>query len=347
MTLDKPHSDLPEDVLFGTSAETKRIKSWVLRAASADVPVLLLGESGTGKEVMARVLHTYSQRSSQPLTKVNCPAIPGTLLESEIFGYERGAFTGAYESKAGLVEAAENGTLFLDEIAEMDPSLQAKLLQLLQDGTYVRIGGQEEKRANVRIICATNRRLSDEVQRGAFRRDLFYRINVITVEMPPLRQRREDIPTLVAHFLKLQQEQYGTVERTISPCLMRLFLQYDWPGNIRQLENLIKRYVILESEESVAASLLGDDRLIRTDGGTSLKTLTKSATRELERKIILSVLYHNNWNRKRAAEVLSISYRTLFYKLKDAGVPQKRRRRSQPALPADTCPAGVEESQNS
>ena len=326
MTEDKRHHDFPEDFVFGPSEEMGRIRAYILRLASTEVPVLILGESGTGKEVIARVLHSHSLRSSNAFVKVNCPAIPGTLLESELFGYEQGAFTGAYEPKAGLVDHAENGTLFLDEIGEMDPSLQAKLLQLLQDGAYLRIGGQEERHANLRIICATNRQLGDAVENGTFRRDLFYRINVVTIEMPPLRRRYEDIPALVGHFIKRYQIEYKTEVQDVSPALMQLFLQYDWPGNIRELENLIKRYVILGSEENVANDLLGRDGAIPINGDTSLKTLTKNAVRELERKIILGVLYDNNWNRKRAAQILKISYRALFYKIKDAGVPNKRKR---------------------
>jgi len=318
--------DLPEEIIFGRSEEMARLRIYVLRVAPTDAPILILGESGTGKEVIARALHAHSLRSSNAFVKVNCPAIPGTLLESELFGYEQGAFTGAFEAKAGLVDLAENGTLFLDEIGDMEQPLQAKLLQLLQDGAYLRIGGQEERHANLRIICATNRPLQDAIESGAFRRDLFYRINVITITMPPLSRRREDIPVLVRHFMKRYQLEYDTAVEDVSPALMRLFLQYNWPGNIRELENLVKRYVILGSAATVANDLLGRGPTPPIDGNTSLKALTREAVRELERKIILGVLYDNNWNRKRAAEILKISYRALFYKIKDAGVPNKRRR---------------------
>ncbi len=318
--------EIPEHVVFGESEAMGHIRQLVLTASPTDVPILILGESGTGKEVIARAIHASSCRSSAALIKVNCPAIPGTLLESELLGYEQGAFTGAYESKAGLVELAENGTLFLDEIAEMEAALQAKLLQLLQDGTYVRIGGHEEKHSNARLICATNRQLDEAIQSGTFRRDLFYRINVVCIEMPPLHQRRPDIPVLAAYFLKRYQDEYGIPGRSISPRLMRLFLQHNWPGNIRELENLIKRFVIVGSEDVVADELLGHHAHLAASPDTSLKTLTNHAVRELERKLILGVLYDNHWNRKKAAQVLKISYRALFYKMKDAGVSRKRSR---------------------
>ena len=322
----KSLKERPAPVIFGASPGMVRLETWVGNAAAADVPVLVLGESGTGKEVIARTLHARSDRRAGPFIKVNCPAIPGGLLESEMFGYEQGAFTGAVESRRGLVEAADGGTLFLDEIGDLNLGLQAKLLHLLQDGAYMRIGGQQEIRANVRVVCATNRQLRDQVESGGFRRDLFYRINVITIETPPLRERREDIPTLVEHFLKCNQLEFGTGERDISPQLMQLLVQHDWPGNIRELENLIKRYVILGSEEAIASDLLGGKARPRITADASLKSLTREAVRAMEREIILGVLYDNNWNRKKAAEILKISYRALFYKLKDAGVPLKGNR---------------------
>jgi two-component system response regulator AtoC len=326
MSADTIFRKIPDSVIFGQSEAMGRVRSWLLRAASTDVSVLILGESGTGKEVIANALHAHSRRSLNPFAKVNCPAIPGTLLESELFGYQQGAFTGAYEAKAGLIESAESGTLFLDEIGEMELSLQAKLLQFLQDATYVPLGGQGEKRANVRIVCATNRRLDNLSKDGTFRSDLFYRMSVLPIEIPPLRRRRADIPILVEYFMKRYQDEYGLAAVNISPALMQLFLAYNWPGNVRELENVIKRYVILGSEDVVVNDLLGREARIQIDGETSLKTLTRKAVRDLEQKIILSVLHDNNWNRKRAAQILKISYRTLFYKIKDGHIPQKRNR---------------------
>ncbi len=200
----------PEAVIFGGSPCMAAIRQNIEKAANANVPLLIQGENGTGKEVLAKLIHRGSSWRNGPFVKVNCPAIPGTLLESELFGYERGAFTGAYGSKPGRVELAHRGTLFLDEIAELDPSLQAKLLQLLQDGQFCRIGAKEEKRVEVRVVCATNRQLQHEIESGTFRQDLFYRINVVSIDVPPLRKRSEDIPTLVNYFLETYGKKYGS-----------------------------------------------------------------------------------------------------------------------------------------
>jgi two-component system, NtrC family, response regulator AtoC len=319
-------TEIPEDLLFGRSERMKQIKTRVMTVAATNVPVLLLGESGTGKEVLAKFIHLHSESRECSFVRVNCPAIPGTLLESELFGYEPGAFTGAYRVKAGLVEAAEKGTLFLDEIAEMDPVLQAKLLHFLQDGTFARLGGQDVIQANVRVISATNRTLEREVQTKAFREDLFYRINVVSLVLPPLRERVADIPDLAEFFVENYMIEYDRRVQPISSKLMELLVHYTWPGNIRELENLIKRHVILGSEDAVATELLqrnSPDHIV-ADGSKSLTDLTKEAVRELERRIILDVLYANNWNRKRAARTLKISYRTLFYKMKEGGLSKRR-----------------------
>jgi two-component system response regulator AtoC len=264
--------------------------------------------------------------------KVNCPAIPGTLLESELFGYERGAFTGAYGAKPGRVEMAHRGTLFLDEISELDMSLQSKLLQLLQDGQFCRIGAQADKKVEVRVVCATNRRLEDEIENGTFRQDLYYRINVVNLHMPPLRERRGDIEALVSYFLEYYNRKYNCKARPLSPELMDVFQKYHWPGNIRELENQMKRYVILGSEDVISADLQPREADLLTpdinfDGPISLKKLTRQATRALERKIILKVLHNHHWNRKQAARTLNISYRALLYKIRDAGLPPNRARR--------------------
>jgi len=308
------------------------------KVASANVPVLINGESGTGKDIIARMIHGLSPWKGGPFVKVNCPAIPGTLLESELFGYEKGAFTGAYGTKPGRVEMAHRGTLFLDEISELDLALQSKLLQLLQDGQFCRIGAQEDKKVEVRIVCATNRQLDVEIENGTFRQDLYYRINVVSLRMPPLRERRGDIEALVQYFLEYYNRKYNCRARTLSQDLMGVLQKYHWPGNIRELENLIKRYVILGSEDVISNDLVArnDQEFfnpdINLDGPISLKALTRKATRELERKIILKVLQAHHWNRKQAARALSISYRALLYKIRDAGLPPNRSTRRREAV---------------
>ncbi len=315
----------PESVIFGRSQEMHGIRRRVEKVAGTNVPVLIQGESGTGKEIMASLVHQWSPWGHGPFVKVSCPAIPSTLLESELFGYEKGAFTGAYGTKPGRVEMAHRGTLFLDEIAELDPALQAKLLQLLQDGQFSRIGAQEDKKVEVRVVCATNRQLDKEIQAGSFRQDLYYRINVVNIFLPPLRERPEDIPDLVAYFHSRYSKMFGCNVRPISPPLLTLLGRYSWPGNIRQLENLIKRYVILGSEEAISSDLVGQrsssfDLGIPINGGLSLKKITRQAVQELERRIILRALQSQHWNRKEAARALKISYRALLYKIRQAGV---------------------------
>jgi len=329
----------PETVVFGRSDVMQAVRERLDKLASANVPVLIEGESGTGKDIIARLIHTRSPWKTGPYVKVNCPAIPGTLLESELFGYEKGAFTGAYGSKPGRVEMAHRGTLFLDEISELDLALQSKLLQLLQDGQFCRIGAQEDKKVEVRIVCATNRQLEVEVESGTFRQDLFYRINVVNLHLPPLRERRGDIEDLVAYFLEYYNRKYNCRARALSPELMAVLQKYHWPGNIRELENLVKRYVILGTEEVISSDLVTREQEyfnpdIDLDGPISLKKLTKQAVRELERKVILKVLQANHWNRKQAARALSISYRALLYKIRDAGLPPNRssRRRPEPVV---------------
>src|SRR6478672_1139351 len=206
----------PENIVFGRSDAMRSVRDRLNKVAGANVPVLIQGESGTGKDIVARMIHGLSPWKSGPFVKVNCPAIPGTLLESELFGYEKGAFTGAYGSKPGRVELAHRGTLFLDEISELDPALQSKLLQLLQDGQFCRIGAQEDKKVEVRVVCATNRQLEHEIAAGSFREDLFYRINVVNLQLPPLRERRGDIDDLVTYFLEYYNRKYNCRAKAIS-----------------------------------------------------------------------------------------------------------------------------------
>src|SRR5215469_4114041 len=245
----------PDSVIFGCSAAMKRVRRDLAMIASADVPVLVHGPSGTGKDIIARLIHLASVFAKGPYLKVNCPAIPDALLESELFGYEKGAFTGATTSKPGLIAQANGGTLFLDEIGELSLALQSKLLQVLQDGKFCRIGGQEDTRSEARVICATNRDLRQEIEAGRFREDLFYRINVVNITLPSLRERSPDIPGLVEYFRGHFNAVYNRKAPAISSSLMRLLQAYHWPGNIRQLENLIKRYVILGTETCVSSDL--------------------------------------------------------------------------------------------
>jgi two-component system response regulator AtoC len=315
----------PESAVFGTSEAMKKVRRDLAMIASADVPVLITGPSGAGKEIIARMIHRASAYSKGPYQKINCPAIPDALLESELFGYERGAFTGAYASKPGLIVLANRGTLFLDEIGELSRPMQSKLLQVLQDGKFCRIGAQEDTRSEARVICATNRDLKHEVAVGGFREDLFYRINVVNIALPPLYERRVDIPELVEYFRVRFNLVYSRRVPPMSASLIRVLQAYPWPGNIRQLENMIKRYVVLGTEACVANDL--HDPLpgpaeveIPEHGPVPLKKMTQQAIRLLERKIILQVLQSQHWNRRRAAEVLKISYRALLYKIRDAGL---------------------------
>src|SRR5277367_145780 len=238
----------PDHIIFGHSEVMQSVRARLSKVAAANVPVLITGESGTGKDIIARLIHSLSPWKIGPYVKVNCPAIPGTLLESELFGYEKGAFTGAFGTKPGRVEMAHRGTLFLDEISELDLALQSKLLQLLQDGQFCRIGAQEDKKVEVRIVCATNRKLEVEIESGTFRQDLFYRINVVNLQLPPLRERRGDIEDLASYFLEYYNRKYNCRTRPVSAELLGTLRKYHWPGNIRELENLIKRYVILGTE---------------------------------------------------------------------------------------------------
>jgi len=327
----------PESVIFGVSDAMKKVQRDLASVASADVPVLIQGPSGTGKEIIAKLIHRASALSRGPYVKVNCPAIPDALLESELFGYEKGAFTGAYTSKPGLIALADGGTLFLDEIGELSLGLQSKLLQVLQDGKFSRIGAQEDTRSEARVICATNRDLKHEIAAGAFREDLFYRVNVVNITLPSLRERSVDIPELVEYFREHFNMMYNRRAMPLSASLMRLLQAYHWPGNIRQLENLIKRYVILGTESSISGDLAEPapnnlDYDVPMEGPMSLKKITNQAVRRLEREIILKVLQAHHWNRRRAAEALKISYRALLYKIRDAGLsPNRATVRSMPS----------------
>ena len=327
---------LPDALVFGQSEVMRVVRQKVEKVAGANVPVLIRGESGTGKEVIARLIHARSPWGSGPFVKVNCPAIPGTLVESELFGYQQGAFTGASSTKPGRVEMARHGTLFLDEIAELEPGLQAKLLQLLQDGQFCPVGGQEDKHIEARVVCATNRNLEEEIRKGSFRQDLFYRINVVSIHMPTLRERAADIPLICDSLRQMYSERFDRPARPFSARKLEVLQRYHWPGNIRELENLVKRYVILGSEDVInlevteSRAALPESPVV-SGNMLSLKKVTREAMRELEGKIIVKALQANNWNRRRAASALEISYRALLYKLKEAGLPTRGGRRNAPS----------------
>jgi two-component system, NtrC family, response regulator AtoC len=242
-------------VLLGRNEKMREVHELIARVADTDVTVLIRGESGTGKELVARAIHQSSPRQDKPFVKVNCAALPSDLLESELFGFERGAFTGALQHKPGKFEFANHGTMFLDEISEMQPPLQSKLLQVLQDGEFARLGSRNDVRVDVRILAATNRDLELAVGDGQFREDLFFRLNVVCITLPPLRQRRDEIPELTRLFLRQFCEHYNKPPQGLASDTLRLFAEYDWPGNVRELENLIKRTVILGSDESIRREL--------------------------------------------------------------------------------------------
>lgn len=310
----------PESVIFGQTPEMAMVRAKVQSAACIDAPVLLQGESGTGKEILAKLLHIRSSRSRQPWVKVICPAIPGTLIETELFGYEKGAFTGAYATKRGRVEMAHRGTLFLDEICSLDLTAQAKLLQFLQDGTFTRVGDNATRNVDARLLSCANVNLERMTEEGTFRLDLLYRLNAITITLPPLRQRTQDIPELVEFFTNFYCRSLHRSTRPLSLTLLRQMQRYDWPGNIRQLENLIRSYVVIGSEEVLSAELFSPGSCseplhISLDHPVSLREITKAATEKLEREVILTVLRSQAGSRRKTAKWLNISYRSLMYKL--------------------------------
>jgi two-component system response regulator AtoC len=320
-----------EDIIFGRSAAMQPIRQMIAKVLGTDLPVLIQGENGTGKGLLAQYIHSRSKFASGACVKVNCAAIPGSLLESELFGYEKGAFTDALTSKPGYVEMADNGTLFLDEISDLDPSLQAKTLQLLQDGQYSRIGDTCERHVHTRVICATNRKLENEIAAGRFRQDLFYRINVVTINLPSLRERREDIPALANYFLEHLNARFEREAPPFPEEAMEAFARMEWRGNIRELENAVARYAILGALDGNTVGNHPQRSLnpmkLSIDGTVSLKVIAKQAVREMESNVILQVLRENKWNRRKAANALNISYRALIYKIQEAGLAQRQHRK--------------------
>jgi two-component system response regulator AtoC len=325
------------------SPQMRAVRDLIAKVASTNAAVLLTGESGVGKEVIARAIHHGSPRAGNQFLKVNCAALPEELLESELFGHQRGAFTGAYRDKPGKFELAAKGTLMLDEIGEVPVRLQAKLLHILQDGEFARVGGERVLHTDVRVLAATNRDLEVEIRAGRFREDLYYRLNVVEVRVPPLRERRDEIPTLVDHFLKAANAQYGrTVD--ISPATLQRLVDHAWPGNVRELENTVKRIVVLGNADQVrnelgvvaatAAPLASTAPItpgVRADGDErlNLKAIARQAARDAERLVIAETLDRVHWNRAKAARILQISYKALLYKIVDCGLAPK----NEPAPP--------------
>ena len=317
----------PPEAIYGSTHEMRVVKDRLTKVAASKVPVLISGESGTGKDVIANLVHQLSPCRTGRFVRLNCPAIPAALIESELFGYEEGAFTGAVGTKAGLVEAADNGTLFFDEVAEMPLELQSKLLHFIQDGSYSRIGGNETRHSNARLIFSTHRDLQAEVRKGTFREDLLFRINVVSLKLPALRDRKDDVPMLTRLFVDHYSALYQTSVPRLSMSAMEKLIAFHWPGNIRQLENFMKRYAILGSEDSLFADFEdapAPPDLLKFDFDPTdpvpLKDLTRQAVGQLERRIILKVLNANHWNRRKTADMLQISYRALLYKIRDNGI---------------------------
>jgi two-component system response regulator AtoC len=321
-----------------TSPRMRAVRELIAKVASTNATVLLTGESGVGKEVVARAIHRESPRSSNQFLKVNCAALPEELLESELFGHQRGAFTGAYRDKPGKFELAAKGTLMLDEIGEVPIRLQAKLLHILQDGEFARVGGERVLHTDVRVVAATNRDLEAEIRAERFREDLYYRLNVVEIRIPPLRERRDEIPALVDHFLKTANEQYGR-SVDVPPAVLQLLVEHSWPGNIRELENFVKRIVVLGSTAQVrqelgalARSAAPAAHSMKTstpapapsaDGRVDLKAIARQAARDAERLVIAETLERVHWNRAKAARILQISYKALLYKIVDCGLATK------------------------
>ena len=319
----------PDPVLFGRTAVMAGMRLRAEKICRTNVPVLLCGEGGTGKEALARWIHANSAYASGEFVKVSCAAIPGTLLESELFGYEQGAFTGAIVAKPGRVEMAHRGTLFLDEIADLDLNLQSKLLQFLQDGTFSRIGDNAERRIDARVICATHKDLDQETEAGRFRQDLFYRIHGFRFKVPTLRERREDIPALAEFFRAHFEKQFGTKRDAFPPEMLEYFQNLNWPGNLRELSNGVARYVLIGPEAAIYQEYAPKKiRAVRSAEGNgtpmTLKRLAKDAIREMERNVILEALRANQWNRRKTAQALKISYRTLIYKIHEAGLMTRK-----------------------
>lgn len=315
-----------------SSKRMRDLESQASLVARADIPILILGESGTGKEILALYTHKMSARSSKIFLKVNCAAVPADLLESELFGYEQGAFTGAVKTKPGKFEICTGGTIFLDEIGEMPAILQAKLLQVLQDGTFSRLGSRSPMKVDVRVIAATNINMKEAMANKTFREDLYYRLNGFTLSIPPLRERKDEIPVLSEYFMRKGAKRYGRDPLVFSDSLMDALVGHQWPGNLRELENVVNRYLVLGDERAILNELSSLDESETTSdapsessGGPGLKALVRNLKGEAESAAIAQVLEGTGWNRKAAANDLQISYKALLYKIKQYDLsPQNR-----------------------
>ncbi|HEV3512090.1 MAG TPA: sigma-54 dependent transcriptional regulator [Candidatus Sulfotelmatobacter sp.] len=325
--------ELADDVFFiAASPAMRKIRSQAALVANVDIPVLLLGESGTGKEVLGRLIHKLSPRAHRTFLKVNCAAVPADLLESELFGYEPGAFTGATHAKPGKFELCNKGTILLDEIGEMPPLLQAKLLHVLQDQQFSRLGSRSVIKVDVRILAATNINIPEALASKRLREDLYYRLNAFTLTLPPLRDRKEEIPVLLKHSMTRMAERYARPPLPLSPALLQACHNHSWPGNLRELNNFLKRYLILGDESLAVTELLPrndgnggtlGDSTKKSDGG-GLKGLARSAKDEAEAQAITQALEQTNWNRKQAAAMLQISYKALLYKIRQYGIAEAK-----------------------
>lgn len=327
-----------DQLLVGQSQAIQKVKNIIGQVANSDLNAIISGESGVGKELVARALHLSSHRKNRPFIKVNCAAIPSELLESELFGYEKGAFTGAERSKQGRFEIAHKGTILLDEIGDMPLPLQSKMLQVLQDLQFSRLGGKEDVRVDCWVLAATNHDLEQDIRQGLFREDLYYRLNIIRISIPPLRERLEDIEPLVRHFTTELAEKIDNPLFRCSDDILEVFRKHSWPGNVRELRNVVGRLTLLGDWEVVKRDLLGSDPAgiagaqqvsppppSGAEEGTrsrepkfpALKDIKKRAVQEAERKLIRNVLLETGWNRKKAAKILGVSYKAILYKIKE------------------------------
>jgi len=317
-------------IFFASNSKMNKIKATIEEAAKTDITVLIKGESGTGKELLAQAIHLDSDRKDKPFIKVNCATIPKGLLESELFGFEKGAFTGAHLEKPGKFELANHGTILLNDIGEIDISVQAKLLQVLQDGMFSRLGGNGDVTVDTRVIATTKDHLEKIMTEGRFREDLFFRVNVISITVPPLRERREQILPLSQYYFDLYKKKYGKETSPLSSMMINAFKEYSWPGNIRELENMVKRIVLFGEESTVVGPISGNrlngegssdsNESSSLDPSTenkalNLKEVGKRAAEVAEKEIIQSTLQETHWNRKRAATLLRVSYKALLYKI--------------------------------
>jgi two-component system response regulator AtoC len=337
--------DVCDRLIIGESQPIIKTKQLIRQVANSDLNVIISGESGVGKELVAQALHLSSVRRDRPFIKVNCAAIPGELLESELFGYEKGAFTGADRSKQGKFEVAHKGTMLLDEIGDMPMFLQSKMLQVLQDLQFSRLGGKKDVQVDCWVMAATNQELEKSIREGRFREDLYYRLNIIRIFIPPLRERRDDIRPLINYFSQEFAENSYNSSFDFSGEAMEFLHEYSWPGNVRELKNVVGRLMLLGDWDTLKQELLGrdtsriDSRQLGAQPGAPfaddpelgeqkkfppLKEVKKKAVQEAEGKLINAVLQETGWNRKKAAKILQISYKALLYKIKDLGLDKNK-----------------------